>query len=323
MLSTPPADELPMLITQSVSGTMLNSGNTVSTILAFNTNTGDVQFNDLAVAVTIAGISQSGGNVQVINSGTINITGAILAPYDGGIVSLADTTANIQESGAGAIGGDPIAMPLLGKALSKGSIIVPEAEDPPTLITQSVTGTILNGENTAGGFLAFNTRRGDVQLTNTTAPLTIVDIDQSGGNVQVTNTAGISLPSGSAITAKGMVTLGVGSAGGGSTSSIAGTIASASQVRLNGGAGANICTLDLATADIPAGLFFNGGAAAAGNTFTILGPPPVHANSPVGTIDNYFGVHENSNTLANPGSVQSSLGQPAGAMLNFANIKTL
>ena len=62
------------------------------------------------------------------------------------------------------------------------------------LTTNSAGGTVLNGANQVGSFNATNTTGGNVELTNTAAPLTITGIAQAGGgNVIVGNTGALAV----------------------------------------------------------------------------------------------------------------------------------
>ena len=123
-----------------------------------------MQLNN-TTALTIAYVSETGGNVQVVNAGGITEAGTITDA--GGDVSLEDTTGQIQQYATGTITAN-------------------------LLTTSSVAGTTLNSQNAVGSFNGTNTTSGDIQLNNTTA-LTIDSISQANGYVQVINAGGISL----------------------------------------------------------------------------------------------------------------------------------
>ena len=60
-----------------------------------------------------------------------------------------------------------------------------------TLTTSSATGTTLSGANTVGTFHAINNTSGNVQLTNTASPLTVTGITETGGGITVNNTGSL------------------------------------------------------------------------------------------------------------------------------------
>ena len=154
--------------TLSASGTTLNDSNIVSTFSAANTTSGDVQFNDSATPLTITGITQNGGNVQVVNYGDLRITGTIQDTAASGIVSILERNADIQETGSGEI----------------------EAN---YLISQSKTGTVLNSANQVSNYLAWNDPNGgNMQFTNT-IPLTIQLVIETGGNLTIVNSGGMQI----------------------------------------------------------------------------------------------------------------------------------
>src|SRR5208282_4978094 len=113
------------LFTQSQTGTMLNGANAVDSFNAVNAVSGDVQLTDTAAPLTITGISETGGNVQIINNGGasvgqgIVIAGGISDATSAGQVTLEENKQDIQELG--------------------GSITAD------SLFTQSQSGTILSG----------------------------------------------------------------------------------------------------------------------------------------------------------------------------------
>ena len=154
-----------LLTTNSAGGTTLNGFNAVSAFNATNTGSGDVEFTDTAPTLTVESVVEaSGENVQIINSGSISVTGPIAAGP--GKVTLTAMGA-ISENG-GEIGGY-LHDDYFGRR------------------------AILNGPNALSVFSATNTTSGDVEFSDTTPTLAIVGINQSGGNVQVTNTGSISV----------------------------------------------------------------------------------------------------------------------------------
>lgn len=77
-----------------------------------------------------------------------------------------------------------------------------------TLITDSITGTILNGNNKVTGFDAGNTLTGNIELKNTANMLTLSNIDQtSGGDVMIQNTGSIDTTCNIKTTTNGNITL--------------------------------------------------------------------------------------------------------------------
>ena len=161
-----------LLTTVSTTGQNLNDANTVGSFNASNSTSGDLQFNNAAAPLTITSINEAVGNVQVMNFGGMLITGTITDTAAAGIVSLKEWTTSIEET--------PLATPT-------GRIVAN------LLITQSKSGTLLNGANAVSGLIAVNDPSGgDFQLTNT-LPLTIEGIIETGGNLTVVNAGGIGI----------------------------------------------------------------------------------------------------------------------------------
>ena len=183
-----------------MTGDILNGDNAVGSFNAVNSASGDLQFNNNANALlTVTGISEAGGNVQLINFGGtttgsgIVISGTISDTAASGIVSVKEWNADIQETGAGAV-------------------------DANTLVTQSKQGTLFMGANAIAGFFAINDPDGgNMQLNDNAASLVIAEIIETGGNVLVDNTGGITEANGEAtIQATGTETLNPDDGGSGS-----------------------------------------------------------------------------------------------------------
>jgi autotransporter-associated beta strand protein len=177
------------LTTSSSGGTTLTNSNNVTGFNATNSTSGAISLTDAAAAaLTITGISQTGGgSVSVSNSGTggsIVIGGAIAAGSSA--VTLTSSSSTISESGSFTITGG-------------------------LLTTSSSGGTTLGNSNSVTSFNATNSTSGAISLTNPVAGgLTITGISQSGGgSVSVTdasgsvNITGAVSASGSAVTLSG------------------------------------------------------------------------------------------------------------------------
>ena len=281
------------LVTSSVEGTVLNGNNAVTSFSATNSTGGDVDLNNNSNALlTITGIAETNGNVQVINFGGtavgtgILITGAI-NDASGVTVSIKEWNADIQESGAGVI-------------------------DTNTLITQSKRGTLLNGANNVTGLLAVNDPNGgNLQLTDNNPDLYISGITETGGNVTVSNTGAITLPSSASINTSGLVTLDVGTGNAtATTSNIAGTISSAGQVTVNGSIGSVILEIPLATVGLNGdGLIFNGGS----------GSPNVLDISSKAGSNVYFAEEENVSSTVSTIYHAAAAGSPYDAEIQYNN----
>jgi filamentous hemagglutinin family protein len=154
------------LQTSGIGGTTLNGANIVGSFNATNSTSGAIAFTNTG-ALTIAGLSNSGGGVDLVtNTGSINITGTIAAA-GGGAINLTETAGAITESGPGLINTSGL------------------------LTINSVTGETLNGANKIGSLAATNTSSGDIALINTSAPFTINNVSNTGGNLVFDNTGGI------------------------------------------------------------------------------------------------------------------------------------
>jgi hypothetical protein len=155
-----------LLQTSGIGGTTLNGVNTIGSFNATNSTGGAIAFTNTG-ALTITGISNTdGGADTVINTGSINITGTISA-VGGGAINLTETSGAITESGSGLINTSGL------------------------LTMNSVTGETLNGANKIGSLAATNTSSGDIALFNTSAPFTINNVSNTGGNLVFANTGGI------------------------------------------------------------------------------------------------------------------------------------
>ena len=155
------------LTTSSVGGTTLGGANVVANFNGTNTTSGNVSLTN-NTALTITGISQSGGGTATVNNaGGTTVTGTVGA--GAGSVTLTDTTGAISESGAGLIS-------------TTG-----------TLTTSSVGGTTLNGANSVAGLNATNATSGNFSLANGAA-LDITGLTQaSGGSITINNAGGTTL----------------------------------------------------------------------------------------------------------------------------------
>jgi hypothetical protein len=233
------------LLTSGIGGTTMNGANIVGSFNATNSTSGAIAFTNTG-ALTIFGISNTGGGAATVtNTGSINIIDTIAAT-GGGAINLTETEGAITESGLGLINTTGL------------------------LTTNSVTGETLNGANKIGSLAAINTSSGDIALINTSAPFTINNVSNTGGNLVFDNTGGIiiagavntsgglkltahspiTINSGGSINAVGDVVLTAGSAGSaapGDSITINGSIIGKS-VMLSG---------NRVTGNIPAGAIIN------------------------------------------------------------------
>ncbi len=137
------------------------SANTVSSFSASNSGGGPITLSNTATTLALGAIAQSGSNVTITNTGSINVTNSISAP---GNVTLS-ASGSITEMGSGLI------------------------STPFALATSSTTGTNLGGANTVANFTAANAISGAINLTNGAA-LSVGGITQSGpGPVNILCTA--------------------------------------------------------------------------------------------------------------------------------------
>ncbi|NLU41317.1 MAG: hypothetical protein GXX08_03845, partial [Firmicutes bacterium] len=127
------------LATASGTGQALTGANTVKSFSASNTGSGDIKLNNEAATLVVEDVTQAaGGEVQIIDTGDIELTRTI---DTAGNVALA-ATGSIEESGAGRV---------INAAL---------------LTTASGSGQALTGDNAVQSILATNTGSGDIELVN-------------------------------------------------------------------------------------------------------------------------------------------------------------
>ncbi|MDR3566097.1 MAG: leukotoxin LktA family filamentous adhesin [Negativicutes bacterium] len=157
------------LTTRSVGGQTLTAGtNAIGTFNANNSGGGNIALTGPGASqLTISGAAQAAdGDITVTNAGAIALTGGVSTSL-ASTVNL-QTGGTLTESASGWLNGGNI-------------------------VTQSVGGQTLNGANTIVKFTATNTG-GDIQLTNTAAPLNIAAVTQSaGGDVTVINTGAVNV----------------------------------------------------------------------------------------------------------------------------------
>ena len=150
------------LDTSSVTGTTLTGTNAVTNLQASNSGSNDVMFHNTAsLTVNGTGISETGGNVTLMVTGSLTVTGPI---DDGG------NTVSLMASGA----------------ISGAGVITANQLD-----TSSATGTSLTGTNGVANFQATNSTSGAIVFDDAAALLTLGVISQTGGgDVTITNTGG-------------------------------------------------------------------------------------------------------------------------------------
>ena len=117
-----------------------------------------------------------GAGSLVLNDGFVGHPGNVLSLYIGGSFVPGDVTLQATASGG---------------QITQGAAGIVQAV---TLTTSSSAGTSLTGANLVNSFNASNSASGNLQFTNTAAPLTITGISESvGGNVTVTNTGAVAI----------------------------------------------------------------------------------------------------------------------------------
>ena len=185
------------LTTTTVSGSVLNSTNTINTYTASNTTSGNIELSNDTPTLTLAGISQSGGgDVIISNTGAI-ITSGVTTVNNAGNLDLSSGS-NLTLSHA-----------VVANAinLSAGGVLSQNSAGILTtglLTTNSVGGTTLglnnalssfNGTDTTGNILLVDSGTLDITGISTSGnvALTAGSLSQSGiisGNLLSTTTAG-------------------------------------------------------------------------------------------------------------------------------------
>ena len=157
------------LTTLSLSGTTLtNSGNQIGSFSGTNTGvgaSGDIALSNSA-PLTISSIVNTGGSINVTNTGGMTIAGAIAATGSG-TVSLTESSGAITEGGSGLIDASGV---LLTAATGIGSFSTPLQ-----LVTSSLSAN--STSSTSGG----------IYITNTpTAAVTLNSLINAGLNAPIT-----------------------------------------------------------------------------------------------------------------------------------------
>lgn len=198
-----------LLTASSTAGTTLNNTNQVSGFKATNTTSGDVSLNNSG-ALSVTGIDETGGNISVTNAGTITVADTVSAATTGTVDLIAtgatsDILLNADvTSGSGALSlnaGQNITLNA-GNLTTTGAVnltagsIISEAGagliSGGLLTASSTAGTTLNNANQISSFTATNTLSGNVTLNNA-GNLDLTSIDETGGNVSVTNAGTITV----------------------------------------------------------------------------------------------------------------------------------
>ena len=200
------------LTTSSVGGTTLGGANTVSIFNATNATPGDISFTNSG-ALTVTGITETGGGITVTNTGAITTSGAVTDATTGQSLTLnasGTLTLNAAVTGTGtdSITLDPTGMGkniTVDAAVSTGSGNISAVttagnitetggvfSTTGTLSTTSGAGTTLNNANTVSTFNATNSTSGDISLTNTASTLSVTGINEvAGGTVTINNTGAV------------------------------------------------------------------------------------------------------------------------------------
>ncbi|MES2584418.1 MAG: filamentous hemagglutinin N-terminal domain-containing protein [Pseudomonadota bacterium] len=274
-----PAGVGPIIFDDSMGTTSLQSLSSGSPVL--------VSGGALLVSNTLstAGFAQSGGSVSGL--GVLKVNGAF--SQTGGSI---DMSAIDVTTPSGGIVFSNLKAATVSLAALNGSITQLGGVDTAALTTSSTGGTLLNGPgNHIGSFNASNTGSGNIELTNVGA-LSIQGIANSGGNIAVSNTGGITTvgtvaaPSGKvSITANSPLTIGAGGVLAGGDIELAATnLTSAGDMVLNGSVSSTSGAVKLAAANnlTQNGAVFGalGVTASAGGTFSI-GPSATSGVTPV------------------------------------------
>ena len=214
-----------LLTTNSTSGQILNGANSVGSFNATNATSGAISLSDTASPLTITGISETGGDIGVSNTGPLTTAGAVTTAANGNISLTATGTETIggavTAGGAGTVTLDSTGGDLLVKAAvsSMSGAIDATAGGAITesgggafgtsglLTTNSTSGQTLNGANTVGSFNATNATSGAISLSDTASPLTITGISQSGGGISVSNTGPLTTTGAVTTAANGNISL--------------------------------------------------------------------------------------------------------------------
>ncbi len=133
------------------------------------------------------GIGGSGAIQTDLNGGSLSVT---INPAAVGAANVA-----VTQTGSNALSVAGISAAGRNVALTSGGTIDQTgAITAGLLTTTSVGGTVLNAANAVGSFNATNTTSGNIELTNTAAPLGITGISQAGGDdVIISNTGAITV----------------------------------------------------------------------------------------------------------------------------------
>ncbi len=154
-----------VLTTSSVGETTLEGANTVGSINATDGGLQDFDFSNTAATLVVTGINQTGGGeVDITNTGAVNITGSVSTT---GVQVTLSATGAISETGAGLI------------------------DNSAPLLIENSAGVSMNGANVVGNFTDLDNTGGAISFSNTTA-LAISGIAQNGttagDDVSVTST---------------------------------------------------------------------------------------------------------------------------------------
>ncbi|OYU43631.1 MAG: hypothetical protein CFE44_17315, partial [Burkholderiales bacterium PBB4] len=243
----------------------------------------------VAGGITTAGYAQSGGAVST--PGAFRVTGN----FDQTLGNLNAASVEVTRVSGDIVVGN-ITAPTVTLTAQSGAIRQSGAIQQAALTTRSTAGTLLlSTGNRLSSFSAANTGTGDIELVNT-GVLTTSGITNTGGNIKITNTGGISsldegLISASSPGAKVSLTanspLSIGASGivaGGDIALVATNLTSAGNITLNGPieskAGAVALTAANNLTQNSSVLAPLGVSAAAGGTLT-LGPTATSGYQPV------------------------------------------
>ncbi|OYT92643.1 MAG: hypothetical protein CFE43_07230 [Burkholderiales bacterium PBB3] len=243
----------------------------------------------VAGAITTAGYAQSGGTVST--PGAFRVTGN----FDQTSGNLIAASVEVTRASGDIVVGN-ITSPVVTLTAQSGAIRQTGAIQQAALTTKSTAGTLLPSTgNRLSSFNAENTGAGDIELVNE-GVLTTSGIINTGGNIKITNTGGItsldqglisaSSP-GAKVSLKANSPLSIGAAGiaaGGDIALVATNLTSAGNITLNGPieskAGAVVVTAANNLTQNSSVLAPLGVSAAAGGTLT-LGPNATSGYQPV------------------------------------------
>lgn len=141
---------------------------------------------NIVTALGSTGLEQSGGTLN--GTGSLNVSNRF--NQSGGSINLTGAATLVQASGDLNIA--DLKASTVSLIAQNGRISQTGPISTSFLVTSSTAGTVLNSTNRIAAFSAANGATGNIELTNTAAPLNIAAITQSGaGDIIINNTGAI------------------------------------------------------------------------------------------------------------------------------------